>query len=286
MRTRGVLAPSMERRCTIVDISDGFGIGLDRRNVHAMHAVSLRVGIWQEMCCVRVASVCAQREPKEQTMLVVEDVHASYGKKEVLRGVSFSVSRGEITALLGGNGSGKSTTLRTIAGLLLPGRGSVRLDGRLISGMLPHQIEHLGVRYLLQGGRVFPNLSVRDNLRVAASRVGSDEKSGNTADTLTFDRLGEFWRTRAGLLSGGERQMLAIEMVLRQKPRLLLLDEPFAALSPDILTDVVDRVASSIRAHAIAAVVVEQKVPEAMGIADRALYLHKGRLRPLSGVEA
>lgn len=163
-------------------------------------------------------------------ILKVEHVHAAYSKKEVLRGLTFEVYPGEVVMLLGENGAGKSTVLKLIAGLVRPTAGRVAFMGQDITHCDVHMRQRLGIGCLLQGARVFPNLTVGENFQLAASYARSSSKS--------FPRLGEIFPTlrerakdRAGLLSGGQRQMLAIEMVCAQQPRLVLLDEPCAALS-------------------------------------------------------
>jgi len=172
-----------------------------------------------------------------EPILVLEDVHAAYLQKEILRGVSFTIHAGEIISLLGENGSGKSTVLKVIAGLLTPSRGTVRYRDQDLNGLDPTQRQQIGIGYLIQGGRVFPNLTVGENFYLAAAQTKKTNTPGSLGDW--FPVLRERCADRAGLLSGGQRQMLAIEMVLSQRPDLLLLDEPTAALNAELAIDTV-----------------------------------------------
>jgi ABC-type branched-subunit amino acid transport system ATPase component len=217
-----------------------------------------------------------------QPLLVLDDVYAAYGKKEILQGVSFGISSGEIVALLGANGSGKSTTLKVIAGLLRPKSGRVLIEGENVSGFLPHEIHRLRVGLLLQGGRVFRSLTVAENLSVSRGSSIEVAEIGGEERHLMFPRLKDLWNRRAGLLSGGERQMLAIEMVLCQNPRLLLLDEPSAGLAPSIVEQVLGSISCFAKEKACAVLLVEQNVEDAMRIAQRCLILSEGRVKERS----
>ena len=210
-------------------------------------------------------------------LLSVDDVHAGYGKREVLRGLSFELAEGEVVALLGGNGSGKSTTLRVISGLLRPTAGRVRFESRTISDLLPNQVRALGIGLLLQGGRVFPNLTTAENLEVSTQGVASGTSKGSG---LLFPQLERFLTARAGLLSGGERQMLAIEMILAGQPQLLLLDEPSAGLAPNLVGEVLARLREYVTETGVSVLLVEQKVEEALQICDRSLHLVEGSVEP------
>jgi ABC-type branched-subunit amino acid transport system ATPase component len=211
-------------------------------------------------------------------LLGVEDVYAAYVKKEILRGVSLNINRGEIAVLLGGNGSGKSTLLKTIAGLLIPATGRIVFDGRDVTRMSIHNRQKAGIGYLLQGGRVFPNLTVGENMATAMKHHrnvnnGSDVKPGSIFPALR-DKTG----VRAGLLSGGQRQMLAIEMVLAQEPALALLDEPTGALSHDLSIEILDHLARYVQQRDCGALIVEQNVEAARKVCDRQLTLNEGRI--------
>ena len=224
--------------------------------------------------------------PAEWPLLTLEDIWASYGKKEVLRGLTFSLSRGEIVALLGGNGSGKSTMLKVISGILRPAKGKVMLGRRDITGLLPHEVQRLGVGYLLQGGRVFPSLTVAENLAVARHGPRPGPSVARSSPDVVFPALAALGRRRAGLLSGGERQMLAIQMALTRSPQLLLLDEPSAGLAPGLAVDLLQRIVSVAREGMLGVLLVEQNVQEAMKIVDRSFVLVEGRVRQEPGLPA
>lgn len=207
-------------------------------------------------------------------ILVLENVHAAYLQKEILRGVSLTVHSGEIVSLLGENGSGKSTTLKVIAGLMKPSRGTVRYRGRELNGLDIPQRQQLGIGYLMQGGRVFPNLTVEENLQLSAVQIQKAKKSASLGDW--FPVLRDRRADRAGLLSGGQRQMLAIELVLAQKPDLLLLDEPTAALSAELATEILSAIRRCTISTGVAALLVEQTAPTAISYSDRTLHLAFG----------
>jgi ABC-type branched-subunit amino acid transport system ATPase component len=209
-------------------------------------------------------------------ILTLEDVHAAYLQKEILRGLSLTVHAGEIVALLGENGSGKSTTLKVIAGLLNPSQGTVRYQGRSLNGLGVPQRQQLGIGYLMQGGRVFPNLTMEENFNLAASNVRSTNATPALGDWFTDlrDRRSD----RAGLLSGGQRQMLAIELVLVQKPQLLLLDEPTSSLSAELGAKILSSIRRSIKATGASALLVEQNGASAASASDRTLHLSSGLL--------
>ena len=215
-------------------------------------------------------------------LLVVEDVHAAYVKKEILHGVSLSVNRGEIVALLGGNGSGKSTLLKTIAGVLTQNEGRVLLNGEDISSSSVHVRHEMGVGYLIQGGRVFANLSVAENFAIAKAHARKTNATDSTELGDIFPTLVNRAGDRAGLLSGGQRQMLAIEMVLAQNPILVLLDEPSAGLTTALVQEVLGKIAGVAKNHQLAVLLVEQNVEEAKRIATRQLRLESGIVKPQS----
>jgi ABC-type branched-subunit amino acid transport system ATPase component len=208
-------------------------------------------------------------------LLRVEQLHAAYGKKEVLRGVTLHVATGEVVTLLGGNGSGKSTLLKTIAGLLRPTMGTVFMDGVDLGPAASPDRQRLGAGYLLQGGRVFPNLTVAENLEIAA-RSRYRYADTRVASERVFPILDKLKSDRAGLLSGGQRQMLAIEMVLTQRPRLILLDEPTAALSHEAVTAILAKIREFAHINRSGVLLVEQNVNEAHIITDRHLRMVDG----------
>lgn len=213
-------------------------------------------------------------------LLRVEQLHAAYVKKEILRGVSLAVNRGEIVALLGGNGSGKSTLLKTIAGLLHPTQGRIEYQGHDITRLSIHNRQKSGIACLLQGGRVFPNLSVAENFEIAMKHHHNGHNGTEPALGSVFPQLREKVKDRAGLLSGGQRQMLAIEMVLAQKPGLALLDEPTGALSHDLALAILKNISAFVQRSGCGVLLVEQNVEEASKVSHRLLRLQSGMIKP------
>ena len=218
----------------------------------------------------------AETDDSNVPLLALEGIHAAYVKKDVLRGVSLSVNRGEIVALLGGNGSGKSTTLKTIAGLLHPTKGHVLLDGVDVSDEATHVRQMMGMGYLMQGGRVFPNLTVAENFSISVGHASRGDRSTQSTLGNLFPGLAERASDRAGLLSGGQRQMLAIELVLAQRPKLALLDEPTGALSHDLARSILNTIVDYSRRTGCGVLLVEQNVEEAGRVAHRKVMLSSG----------
>jgi branched-chain amino acid transport system ATP-binding protein len=209
--------------------------------------------------------------------LTLTNVHAYYGDSHILHGVSFSLQRGGVLALLGRNGAGKTTCISTIIGLLRPREGDIRLYGEPIAGLNPERIARLGIGLVPQGRRIFPSLSVRENLIVAAQR----RNTGNRPWSLDriydlFPRLRERHAQFAGTLSGGEQQMLAIGRALMGNPRVLLLDEPSEGLAPLIVAEV-GRTISRLKEEKQSIVLVEQNLKLALEVADTAVILNTGR---------
>jgi ABC-type branched-subunit amino acid transport system ATPase component len=209
-------------------------------------------------------------------LLEVDGLRAGYGDHEILRGVALAVEAGEIVAVIGPNGAGKSTLLRTIAGLLAPREGTVRFRGRAIGGAAPEDIIRSGLCYVPQEANVFGGLSVEENLVIG----GWAAPTARRADAVTgmFPVLAERRRQRAGSLSGGERQMLAIAMGLMVEPALLLLDEPSAGLAPALQRLIFDRI-REINAGGVAVVLVEQNARESLGLCRRGYVLVMGQTR-------
>ena len=209
----------------------------------------------------------------------LEEIHANYGKKEILRGVSVDLAKGEILALFGPNGAGKSTLLKIAAGFLAPVAGRVWFCSRQVTTLPPHQRVKLGSGYFMQGGRVFPSLTVKENLEIGTTFVPAEEKQENVNAVLDlFPMLNGLLNRRAGLLSGGERQALALAMVLAKRPRVLLLDEPSAGLSPKLIQEMMLKVKNVNQSWGVSVLLVEQNVREAINIASRALVLVKGQV--------
>jgi branched-chain amino acid transport system ATP-binding protein len=212
-------------------------------------------------------------------MLEVKAVTVAYGEIVALRALSLDVSRGEIVTLIGGNGAGKSTTLRMISGLLPVKSGEVRLDGRSIAGLSPDRIVALGVAHVPEGRRVFPQLSIEDNLKVGAHLRNETDKVRSDLERVyvMFPRLKERLRQRAESLSGGEQQMLALGRAVMSRPRLMLLDEPSLGLAPTVVEDVA-RAILSFRKQGITILLVEQNARVALAISDRGYVIENGRI--------
>jgi branched-chain amino acid transport system ATP-binding protein len=214
------------------------------------------------------------------SLLEVNGLVSRYGKVEALSGVSFSVAEGEIVALLGSNGAGKTTTLRTLTGLHRAHAGQVTFDGHDISGTRSHQIIGRGLGHVPEGRRVFPALTVAENLLLGAylsrrDRRVIDERRERVYEM--FPRLGERRDQLAGLLSGGEQQMLAIGRALMHRPRLLALDEPTMGLAPQTAQRVLT-VVRDIRDQGTTILIVEQNAHQTLRLADRAYVLESGRI--------
>ena len=209
--------------------------------------------------------------------LTLTDVHAYYGDSHILHGISFSLQPGGVLALLGRNGAGKTTCISTIIGLLSPREGDIRLYGEPIAGLNPERIARLGVGLVPQGRRIFPSLSVRENLIVAARRREAGTKPWSLDRIYDlFPRLRERHEQFAGTLSGGEQQMLAIGRALMGNPRVLLLDEPSEGLAPLIVTEV-GRTIGRLKEEKQSIVLVEQNLKLALEVADTAVILNTGR---------
>jgi branched-chain amino acid transport system ATP-binding protein len=212
-------------------------------------------------------------------LLRVEDVHTYYGSIEALKGISLEVHEGEIVTLIGANGAGKSTTLRSINGLNHPRRGSIHFRGRDITRDPPHDIVRSGISQSPEGRKLFPRMSVLENLEMGAfQRSDRSELRGDLDRVYSlFPRLAERKQQRAGTLSGGEQQMLAIGRALLERPRLLLLDEPSLGLAPQ-LVQTIFRIIREINAAGTTIFLVEQNAHMALQVAHRAYVLEVGRV--------
>jgi branched-chain amino acid transport system ATP-binding protein len=209
--------------------------------------------------------------------LSLTNVHAFYGDSHILHGVSFSLAPGAVLALLGRNGAGKTTCISTIIGLLQPREGEILLHGERIEGLSPERIARLGIGLVPQGRRIFPSLTVRENLVVAAQRRDTGMAPWNLDRIYElFPRLRERHAQLAGTLSGGEQQMLAIGRALMGNPRVLLLDEPSEGLAPLIVAEV-GRIIGRLKAEKQSIVLVEQNLKLALDVADSAVILNTGR---------
>ncbi len=223
--------------------------------------------------------------PPRCCVLEVTALRAGYGAIEILRGVDLAVGAGEIVALLGSNGAGKSTLNNNISGLYRPFGGSIRFEGKEIGGAPSTRIVAAGLVQVPEGRRVFPNLTVRENLEMGSYRRGKAARAQNLDRvTAIFPRLKERWTQFAGTLSGGEQQMLAIGRGLMGEPKLLILDEPSLGLSP-ILVEEMFALIARINADGLAILLVEQNVVQSLAVAHRAYVLENGRIA-LSGKAA
>jgi branched-chain amino acid transport system ATP-binding protein len=210
-------------------------------------------------------------------LLQVEDLHVAYGRIEALRGVSLDVAEGEMVTLLGGNGAGKTTTLRTISGLLSATSGAITFDGQRLTGMKAHDIVALGISHVPEGRRIFPRMSVYENLTMGAYRRRGDVAADLERAFTLFPVLKERRTQPGGNLSGGEQQMLAIGRALMAEPRLLLLDEPSMGLAPMIVTRIFE-ILREINEQGTTILLVEQNAAQALRLASRGYVLETGSI--------
>jgi branched-chain amino acid transport system ATP-binding protein len=214
-------------------------------------------------------------------LLQVADIHTFYGKSHILHGVSLEVRHGEVVGLLGRNGVGKSTTLKAIAGLVRPSRGSVLFEGRPISHLPAHQLARLGIAYVPEERRIFPQLSVVENLRTGLDRSGvTKARKQELLDKVYafFPRLAERRTQAGGTLSGGEQQMLAIARAMMLEPKIVLLDEPTEGLMPSMVSQIRE-IIEVLRNEGVAVLLVEQNVPLTLEAGERIYILEKGVVR-------
>ena len=212
-------------------------------------------------------------------MLEVENLRVRYGTVEAVKGVSFRVSAGTIVSLIGANGAGKTTSLRALTGLVRPSGGELRFEGTSLIGLAPHQIVGLGIAHVPEGRRLFPKMTVTENLRMGAYLRTSKTDIAATLGMIYqhFPILQERGRQFAGSLSGGEQQMLAIARALMSRPKLLLLDEPSMGLSP-IMTAEIGRIIRQINALDVSIILVEQNAMLALTLAEYGYVLETGSL--------
>jgi len=212
------------------------------------------------------------------TMLVVDDVFSGYGKSQVLHGVSLSVDEGEIVALIGANGAGKTTLLKTISGLVQTRSGTIKFQNTEIQNLSAHRIVESGVSQVAEGRAMLKRMTVLENLRIGA-HVRKDKEVGQDIDQIfsKFPVLGERHDQLAGLLSGGEQQMLAIGRALMARPRILLLDEPSLGLAPMVVTEIF-RTLRALRDDEKTIFLVEQNARRALQVADRGYVLERGQI--------
>ncbi|MBL8305403.1 MAG: ABC transporter ATP-binding protein [Rubrivivax sp.] len=209
-------------------------------------------------------------------MLKVKDLHAFYGKSHVLHGVNFEVREGEIVALLGRNGSGRSTTVKAVMGLV-DTTGSVQYDGRELRGAKAFEVAHAGIGYVPENRDIFPTLTVHQNLMLGQKSGAKQPKWGFDDMYKMFPRLRERQHTEAGVLSGGEQQMLTLCRTLMGDPQLIMIDEPTEGLAPKIV-ELVAEYLRELKRRGIAVLLVEQKLTIALEVADRCLVMGHGQI--------
>ncbi len=218
---------------------------------------------------------------RTQPLISVEGLHTYYGKSHILDGVSLHVGPGEVVGLLGRNGVGKSTTLKTIMGLINPSQGAVMLNGVPINGLPAHKLARLGIAYVPEDRRIFRLLTVMENLRTGLDRDGvSDERKKQLLDKVFtfFPRLGERRNQPGGTLSGGEQQMLAISRAMMLEPKIILLDEPTEGLMPRMVSQIRE-IIGALHDEGVAILLVEQNVPLTLECSHRIYIMEKGAVR-------
>jgi branched-chain amino acid transport system ATP-binding protein len=220
-------------------------------------------------------------QPPNDPLVAVEDVHTFYGKSHILHGVSLTVGKGEVVGLLGRNGVGKSTTLKTIMGLVPASRGRVLLEGKPVTGRPAHHLARLGIAYVPEDRRIFRLLTVMENLRTGLDRqgVGEAKKKELLDKALTyFPVLGERRNQAGGTLSGGEQQMLAIARAMMLEPKIVLLDEPTEGLMPRMVSQIRE-IIEVLHREGVAILLVEQNVALTLEATRRVYFMEKGAIR-------
>ena len=219
-------------------------------------------------------------------MLEVKNIQVAYGKIIAVKDISVTVNEGEIVTLIGSNGAGKSTTLRTISGLIKPKSGEITFNGKRIDGMPGHDIVSLGICHSPEGRRIFPRMTVKENLELGAFLRNDKTAVNADMDRVLdlFPRLKERIKQTAGTMSGGEQQMLAVSRALMGDPKLLLLDEPSMGLAPVLVELIFDTIVK-IRKQGITILLIEQNATAALEVADRAYVLESGKVK-MSGSAA
>jgi branched-chain amino acid transport system ATP-binding protein len=214
-------------------------------------------------------------------LVTVEGIHTFYGKSHILHGVSLDVGRGEVVGLLGRNGVGKSTTLKTVMGLVRPSQGEIRYEGQAIAGLAPHRLARIGIGYVPEDRRIFRLLTVMENLRTGLDRHGVTESRKQTL----LDKVYEYFPVLAerrgqagGTLSGGEQQMLAIARAMMLEPKIILLDEPTEGLMPRMVSQI-RNIIDALHREGVAILLVEQNVPLTLEASQRIYIMEKGVVR-------
>jgi branched-chain amino acid transport system ATP-binding protein len=212
-------------------------------------------------------------------LLEVKNLDLFYGEAQALAGVSLEVSKGEIVTIIGSNGAGKSSLIRTIAGLEWPHAGEIRFEGRNISGLEPHQICNIGLGHIPEGRQIFPSLTTMENLALGAMlpRARAQAKQTTSEVFTLFPRLAERKKQVAGTLSGGEQQMLAIGRCLMSRPELIMLDEPSLGLAPAVVNTLLQAI-GAVKERGVTILLVEQNVALSLEMSERAYVLENGRM--------
>jgi branched-chain amino acid transport system ATP-binding protein len=227
------------------------------------------------------ADITVAPSAETDALLKVDGIHTYYGKSHILSGVSLEIGRGEVVGLLGRNGVGKSTTLKAIAGLVRPVEGEVRFEGRAITGAAPHNVARLGIAYVPEERRIFPFLTVLENLRTGLDRSGVDKaRKAALLDKAYsyFPRLAERRDQFGGTLSGGEQQMLAIARAMMLEPKIILLDEPTEGLMPSMVSQIA-QIVGAVSREGVSVLLVEQNVPLTLDACRRIYFIEKGVVR-------
>ena len=220
-------------------------------------------------------------QPPASPLVAVQEIHTYYGKSHILHGVSLAVGAGEVVGLLGRNGVGKSTTLKTVMGLVRPSQGEVRYEGRAITGLAPHRLARLGIAYVPEDRRIFRLLTVMENLRTGLDRAGLDEaRKQALLDKVYryFPVLADRRNQAGGTLSGGEQQMLAIARAMMLEPKIILLDEPTEGLMPRMVSQI-STIIDVLHRDGMAILLVEQNVPLTLEASQRVYFMEKGAVR-------
>jgi branched-chain amino acid transport system ATP-binding protein len=220
-------------------------------------------------------------QPLHEALVAVEEVHAFYGKSHVLHGISLTVAKGEVVGLLGRNGVGKSTALKTIMGLVPASRGRVLLEGKPVTGLPAHRLARLGIAYVPEDRRIFRLLTVMENLRTGLDRHGvSETRKKELLDKVFayFPVLGERRNQAGGTLSGGEQQMLAIARAMMLEPKIVLLDEPTEGLMPRMVSQI-RTIVDVLHREGVAILLVEQNVSLTLEVSQRVYFMEKGAVR-------
>ncbi len=219
--------------------------------------------------------------PSADPLVKVEDVHAYYGKSHVLHGVDLTVGTGEVVGLLGRNGVGKSTTLKSIIGLVHVRQGRVLYEGKTVTGVAAHKLARIGIAYVPEDRRIFRLLTVTENLRTGLDRAGMSERRRRELFEKVyaiFPILAERRSQPGGTLSGGEQQMLAIARAMMLEPKIILLDEPTEGLMPRMVSQI-RQIIELLRRERVAILLVEQNVPLTLGCSQRVYFMEKGEIR-------